>query len=94
MLNKIIGHILRPTERIVSSKRSKPRIPREEDDIDEEDEDEDDQQDVKEMESLAEFDDVVIWEHGAAPTADNDPYVKGIQEWVALAEAAHRSDGP
>ena len=34
----------------------------------------------------AEFDDMVIWEHEAAVDAAADPYVRGMKEWLVLAD--------
>lgn len=34
----------------------------------------------------AEFDSITVWGHEALPGAD-DPYVKGVNEWIALATA-------
>ena len=40
---------------------------------------------VKILEEQASFDEVVLWGHESTPD-ENDPYVKGIQEWIAFAE--------
>lgn len=42
--------------------------------------------DTKETVEKARFEEVVVWGHEALPD-DDDPYVKGIEEWVAFAEA-------
>ena len=41
------------------------------------------------LEARAEFDEFVIWGHEATADASADPYVRGIQEWVGLAEQIH-----
>ena len=41
---------------------------------------------VKTMEKKASFDGIVIWGHELVPE-DDDVYVKGVQEWIAFAEA-------
>ena len=41
---------------------------------------------VKILEEQGGFDEVVVWGHEAVPAAD-DPFVKGVEEWVRLAEA-------
>jgi ribonuclease H2 subunit C len=38
------------------------------------------------MGSKAQFDEVMVWAHEAVPD-DDDPYVRGIQDWIGLAEA-------
>ncbi|KAL2258912.1 hypothetical protein VTK26DRAFT_7592 [Humicola hyalothermophila] len=37
----------------------------------------------------AEFDDVVVWGHEATADASVDPYLRGTEEWLALAEKIH-----
>ncbi|KAK5006328.1 hypothetical protein LTR39_005690 [Cryomyces antarcticus] len=39
------------------------------------------------MEENASFEEIVVWDHGAMPAETEDPYSKGVQEWIALAEA-------
>jgi ribonuclease H2 subunit C len=38
------------------------------------------------MESKAEFDELVIWGHESIADATTDPYLRGMSEWVQLAE--------
>ena len=38
------------------------------------------------LEEQATFDSIVVWDHEVVPDESNDPYVKGIEEWVAFAE--------
>lgn len=40
---------------------------------------------VKILEEQAAFKEVILWGHESTPD-ENDPYVKGIQEWIAFAE--------
>jgi ribonuclease H2 subunit C len=40
---------------------------------------------VKILETQGTFDDVIVWGHEILPAAD-DPYVKGVEEWVRFAE--------
>lgn len=35
---------------------------------------------------LAEFDEIVVWGHHSAPDAATDAYMRGVDEWLALAE--------
>ncbi|OQU99090.1 hypothetical protein CLAIMM_04777 [Cladophialophora immunda] len=43
---------------------------------------------VKVLEELSTFEDVIVWGHDAVPT-NEDIFVKGIEEWIAFAEAIH-----
>lgn len=43
---------------------------------------------VKVMEEVSTFDELTIWGHDQVPASD-DSFVKGIEEWVAFAEAIH-----
>ncbi|KAK0311405.1 hypothetical protein LTR01_003401 [Friedmanniomyces endolithicus] len=52
------------------------------------DEEEDEVEEVKMMEQKAVFDEMVVWEHEVLPE-DGDEYVKGVEEWIAFAEAIH-----
>lgn len=38
------------------------------------------------LEEQAEFDEMVIWGHESVAEASADPYVRGVDEWVTLAE--------
>ncbi|KAK3307629.1 ribonuclease H2 non-catalytic subunit-domain-containing protein [Chaetomium strumarium] len=42
----------------------------------------------------AEFDEIVVWAHEAAVDASADPYMRGVEEWVALAEKIHSYAAP
>ncbi|KAK0645496.1 ribonuclease H2, subunit C [Cercophora newfieldiana] len=37
----------------------------------------------------AEFDEMVVWGHEATAEATADPYVRGMEEWLTLAEQIH-----
>ncbi|KAL2356805.1 putative ribonuclease H2 subunit C [Cryomyces antarcticus] len=54
-----------------------------------EDADEEEVEEVLLMEENASFEEIVVWDHGAMPAETEDPYSKGVQEWIALAEAMH-----
>lgn len=41
---------------------------------------------MKILEEQSTFDEIMVWDHEVAPAAD-DPFVKGVEEWVRLAEA-------
>src|SRR5437773_12006405 len=44
-----------------------------------------DEAEVKIMEESATFSELVVWGHEALPEDASDPYVRGIEEWVAFA---------
>ncbi|KIW81985.1 hypothetical protein Z517_05011 [Fonsecaea pedrosoi CBS 271.37] len=56
--------------------------------IAEEDDDDDPPEPVKVFEELSTFEEVIVWGHDAVPT-NEDTFVKGIEEWIAFAEAIH-----
>jgi ribonuclease H2 subunit C len=41
------------------------------------------------LETKAEFSEVVVWGHETGTDAAADPYVRGIEEWIGLAEQLH-----
>lgn len=43
---------------------------------------------TKVIEQVAAFDELVVWGHDRIPSTD-DHFVKGIEEWIAFAEAIH-----
>ena len=60
-------------------------------DEDDEDDEEDDEEDepVKVLEETAVFQEIFVWGHEAVPEADH-PFVRGIEEWIAFADAVSR----
>ena len=44
---------------------------------------------VKIAEKVGEFDEFVVWEHGGQVGGKEDPYVRGVREWIDFAEAMH-----
>lgn len=38
------------------------------------------------LETRAEFDEMMIWGHESTADASSDPYVRGVDEWMQLAE--------
>ncbi|KAK5103538.1 hypothetical protein LTS08_002954 [Lithohypha guttulata] len=58
------------------------------------DEDEDDEEPelpvpIKVIEQVSNFDKMIVWGHDQLPPAD-DTMVKGVEEWIAFAEAIHK----
>ncbi|EHA47333.1 hypothetical protein MGG_17682 [Pyricularia oryzae 70-15] len=41
------------------------------------------------LDTKAEFEEMVIWGHESTADASSDPYVRGVEEWVSLAEQVH-----
>lgn len=60
----------------------------EDDDIQIQDEEDEPPEPVKILDELSGFDEVVVWGHDHLPAMD-DPFVKGVEEWIAFAEALH-----
>lgn len=79
-----IGVVLSATDRTLPQKNDTHG--RAIDSRDEEGEGDEDAEPVKVLEETASFDEVVVWGHEAVPESD-DPYVRGVEEWVAFAEA-------
>jgi ribonuclease H2 subunit C len=55
----------------------------------EENEEEDDEvvEETFVTEEVATFDSIMVWNHETVPEASEDPYVKGMEEWMGMAEA-------
>jgi len=53
-----------------------------------EEEEEEPSEPAKILEELSTFDEVIVWGHDQVPTSE-DPFVKGIEEWISFAEAIH-----
>ena len=45
---------------------------------------------VQVLESVSEFKNITIWGHDQIPTTD-DPFVKGIEEWISFAQTMHEN---
>lgn len=52
----------------------------------EDDEDAEEVPEVKIMEEQSEFEDIMVWGHEALPDDTTDPYMRGVQEWIAFAD--------
>lgn len=42
------------------------------------------------LDTKAEFDEVVIWGHESMADTSSDPYVRGVEEWMKVAEKVRR----
>jgi hypothetical protein len=60
--------------------------------IDEDEDEEEVADDIVVEEESAEFDEIMVWGHESLPDAEDDPYIKGIQEWIQLAEKVFARD--
>lgn len=54
--------------------------------IAEDDEDVEEEPEVKVIEEQSDFDSIMVWGHEAVPEDAVDPYVKGMDEWLAFSE--------
>ncbi|KAK2765671.1 hypothetical protein FQN54_008527 [Arachnomyces sp. PD_36] len=57
-------------------------------DADEEDE-EDDDEPPQILDQTSTFNEFVVWSHERAPVASEDPFIRGVEEWVRFAEVMH-----
>ena len=82
------GVITTSSDRLLTNEPTKPRPGRFHESDEEDQEEEDDLEPIKILEETGIFDDMTVWGHDTVPTLD-DPLVKGIEEWIAFAEAIH-----
>jgi ribonuclease H2 subunit C len=82
------GIVANSTDRLLPTEPAKTRTPLLEESDLEDLEDEQDAEPVKIIDAVAMFDEFTVWGHDQIPAAD-DTFVKGIEEWVAFAEAIH-----
>lgn len=71
------GVVLSSTDRILPKELSSVMV--------EDDQDTEETPEVKVMEEQSEFEDIMVWGHEALPEDTSDPYVRGIEEWIAFA---------
>jgi len=76
------GHVFRPTDAVTQFDRIKYG-----------DEDDDDEEEPKKTtwESGETFDSLTIWEHHTLPDGKQDHWIRGIEEWIAMADAVAQS---
>ncbi|KAL2761114.1 hypothetical protein ACRALDRAFT_1073328 [Sodiomyces alcalophilus JCM 7366] len=55
----------------------------------EQEEDEGEKEKLGAMQITAKFDQVVVWGHESTANAETDPHVRGMEEWVQVAERIH-----
>ena len=49
-------------------------------------EDDEEPEPVKILEQVSTFEEIMVWGHDQLPAPD-DPFVKGLEEWISFAEA-------
>lgn len=89
--HKPVGVVAKSTERYLSQpskSQSESTYTAVDSDIEIEDEEEEAPEPVKILEEVSTFDNIVVWGHDRIPASD-DPFVKGIEEWISFAEAIH-----
>ncbi|KAF7192526.1 hypothetical protein HII31_06158 [Pseudocercospora fuligena] len=47
------------------------------------------QLEVKRMEAIGSFDEIVVWGHEVQPDKTEDVYVRGLEEWIGMAESVN-----
>jgi ribonuclease H2 subunit C len=75
---------VQPTERVLPPKRSDTGYETENTQIEQE-------EPTKVLEKQATFDEFMVWGHEEVPAAD-DAFVKGVEEWLKMAEAVCRDN--
>jgi ribonuclease H2 subunit C len=71
------GVVLSSTDRILPKESSSVMV--------EDDQDTEEPPEVNVMEEQSKFDDIMVWGHEALPEDTSDPYVRGMEEWIAFA---------
>ncbi|KAI1261073.1 ribonuclease H2, subunit C [Xylariaceae sp. FL1019] len=55
-------------------------------------EDPEDQLEIGAMEGRAGFEEIIVWGHESTTESTTDPYIRGIEEWIAFTEEIHSYD--
>lgn len=100
ILVSMFRHVLTPESGAVIQKttdllpqESKPLPRMDEDDLSA-DEDQEAPQEVKIMQEAASFEKITVWGHEALPSGSEDPYLKGVQEWMLFAKSVSPLSSP
>ncbi|KAJ9149063.1 hypothetical protein NKR23_g4605 [Pleurostoma richardsiae] len=51
--------------------------------------DAEDEPELGKLEAKAEFDELIVWGHETTADAAGDPYIRSVEEWLALSEQIH-----
>ncbi|KAH8602006.1 ribonuclease H2, subunit C [Bisporella sp. PMI_857] len=77
-----------PGYRGVVATKSDKILPKSKIEVEAEEEDEGKEEETKIMEEIGTWDEMVVWGHEALAD-EGDPYVRGVEEWVAFSKALH-----
>jgi ribonuclease H2 subunit C len=87
----VVGVIAKSTDRYLpqpTKSQDSPTYTAVDEDVEIADEEEEPPEPVNVLEETATFEDIIVWGHDILPT-NEDPFVKGIEEWISFAEAIH-----
>lgn len=75
------------TDRVIQTKPLKREEPVD-DDMDQEEDQEDEQpEETTALDEVADFDALTVWGHEALPHEKENPFARGVSEWIKFAEA-------
>jgi ribonuclease H2 subunit C len=77
------GHVFRPTDSTVGFDRAKYG--------DEDDDEDDDEGEKVAWQTGEKFDKLTVWEHHTLPDGKQDHWIRGIEEWIGMAEVVHQA---
>jgi ribonuclease H2 subunit C len=80
------GAILQFTDRVDETPAADTEI---QEDDDEGDEEQEELVQTKIVETVGQFDEIMVWQQGGEAEETQDPYARGITEWIGFAEAMH-----
>ncbi|KAK4962248.1 hypothetical protein LTR66_000740 [Elasticomyces elasticus] len=90
--NESIGVVLQKSNSVYNTKPPRSSIPQD-DELDDGPDNEEDSEEARVHLRSSTFQELVVWGHEVAPEDSENPYVKGVEEWMAFAHAIH-SYGP
>ena len=87
------GAVLHVTDKQLPHSQAQRHAQIEEDrEDDDEDAAEGEEVEINIAEQIAEFEEVIVWEHGGAVDGEQDMFVRGLTEWVGFAESMHADE--
>lgn len=89
--NAHLGHVLKKTDRKHPKEEPESSLQQEDANMSEDGSEDDRPDEIGVVESVASFDGVTVWGHGSAPATEDEPYARGVEEWIAFAQAVSRS---
>ncbi|KAG4437361.1 hypothetical protein IFR05_007167 [Cadophora sp. M221] len=93
--SKYRGVVVEKTERVLpkAAAGSIQRAGAQGDGVEEDGEAEEEEEvEVKILEEQAGFEEIVVWGHEVLPDGMVDPYVRGVEDWIAFADGIHSFD--